>query len=382
MTGPLWVPGAARLECSSPGGTSDYPEAGPRAVAHTTECPSGGHNGDPNYWFKAMARTLVAKRDEPTLLYDPSTDKLGQFMPLNATGRALMNDGGRRSNRVGRVCIQIEFVGYASRPFTRYWRPGPNLISMMQAIRAWGVPDHWPSGLPPAYPGGRDERSAAVWYRQAGWYGHSQVPGNSHGDPGAIADGHFFSAGRPPAAAHVDRLDPGVPGSLVWPAWARYPGAAHLGAGRGSDSYWNMLIKSALIANGHRTGFPKEIGTVWDKPSADRLADFKAERGLADETGITAKVWTELGRMPANAPDFPGPKSFVDGKANQAALVGQSLLMLQGFHRELGHRVTRAWRPAAHRALRRFQLSEPRLKADPDGEWGPLTWQLAWTDNT
>ena len=87
----LWVPGATRLEPSYEGGTSDYPESPPRAVAHTTESPAGGHNGDPNYWFWAMHRVLKSKSAEPTLLYDPETDRLGQYFPLNRTGRALRN---------------------------------------------------------------------------------------------------------------------------------------------------------------------------------------------------------------------------------------------------------------------------------------------------
>jgi hypothetical protein len=71
----------------------------------------------------------------------------------------------------------------------------------MAAIRSWGIPDAWPSGPPPKYVDGtgnvpEDERSRAIWLSKAGHYGHSQVPGNSHGDPGAISTSALFAAAK------------------------------------------------------------------------------------------------------------------------------------------------------------------------------------------
>lgn len=364
MAGQLWVPGAEHLEPSFEGGTSDYPESPPRAVAHTTESPAGAHDGEPNYWFWKMHQVLKGKSAEPTLLYDPLTDKLGQYFPLNRTGRALLNDGGRRTNRVGSVCIQIEFIGYASRPFTRTWTPGPNFRAMMAAIGSWQVPDVWPSGPPPAYPTERDERSRDIWYNRAGWYSHAQIPGNFHGDCGAISTSDFFAA----QGTSRER----------WPAWHNYPGKAAIAGGLGQSAGENLLIKAALIAHGER-GLGTVVTPEWDEKAQAALDSFKESHEIK-ESGLGRRTWRELGTMPGSAPDFPGRAKFKVGTASVPSLVGQSLLVLQGFHRPLGSQITREWREEGAAALRRFQLTEPRLSGDPDGKWGPLTWQLAWTD--
>lgn len=364
MAGQLWVPGAERLNPSAPGGTPDYPENPPRAVAHTTECPSGGRGDEPNYWFWKMHQVLTSKGAEPHVLYDPLTDKLGQYFGLDRTGRALKNDGGRRTNRVGRACIQIEFVGYASRPFTRNWKPGPNFQALMRAIGSWGIPDEWPSGKPPAYPDEHDERSAEIWYSRGGWYGHSQIPGNYHGDPGAIDDhGEFFAAQ--------------VPERREWPAWFAYPGRSRLGAGLGQNARANLLIKAALIAHDGPTGFRGELTSKWDGQTQEKLDAFRSERKI-EAGGVSREVWRALGSMPASAPALPDK---IGSGTNNGNLVGQALMVLQGFARPLNWSIGRGWGGEARTALRRFQLSEPRLQGDPDGKWGPLTWKLAWTDD-
>lgn len=190
MAGTLWIPGAERITPSSPGGTPSSTEAAhpPRVVWHTTEAPSG----DPKM-FQAMINVLKGKSAEPQVLWDPVTDRLGQFFPLDHTGRALKNDGSYRTNRTGKVCIQIEVIGYSKTPFTGYWKPGPNFRALMAAIRSWGVPDVFPMGNPPKYPGG-SRRDRNTWLSKAGHYCHANVPGNDHGDPGAISPARLFAA--------------------------------------------------------------------------------------------------------------------------------------------------------------------------------------------
>ena len=197
--GTLWIPGAEKLKVSSPGGTITS-TAPPRVVWHTTEAPPGTDN----VWG-AMIRVLNSKGAEPQVLYDPVTDRLGQFMPLNLSGRALKNDGATRTNRVGRACIQIEVIAYSSKPFTAYWKPGKNFKALMAAIRSWGIPDVWPSGMPPkfvaqgtgGYNSPENPRSRSIWTSKGGHYGHSQIPANDHGDPGGISTSALFAAGRP-----------------------------------------------------------------------------------------------------------------------------------------------------------------------------------------
>ena len=185
MGGPQWITGAERLTPSAPGGAmSEGPGGPPRVIWHTTE----GAN------FDVMRRVLTDKGAEPHVLYDPASDRLGQFLPLNVSGRAVKNAGSVRNNRVGLVCIQVEVCGYAAHPFTDTWRPGPNFAALMAAIRAWGIPDVWPAGPPPAYPRGSDPRSMSAWLTRGGHYSHSQIPGNDHGDPGAIDIAAIFAA--------------------------------------------------------------------------------------------------------------------------------------------------------------------------------------------
>ena len=195
MAGTIWIPGAERLKPSAAGGTITS-TAPPRVVWHTTEADPG----TASVWA-AMIRVLKGKNAEPQVLYDPVTDRLGQFMPLNASGRALRNDGGTMTNRVGRVCIQIEVIGRSAKPFTAYWKPGPNFRALMAAVRSWDIKDSWPAGRPPVFVASpphnvpENARSRSIWASKGGHYGHSQIPGNDHGDPGGIDIVKLFAAG-------------------------------------------------------------------------------------------------------------------------------------------------------------------------------------------
>jgi hypothetical protein len=206
--GTILIPGAERLTPSLAGGTITS-TAPPRVVWHTVEAPAGKDST-----FQSMINVLTGKSAEPNVLYDPKTDRLGQFFGLNLSGRALKNDGATQTNRTGRVCIQIEVMGYSAHPFTADWTPGPNFRALMAAIRSWGIPDQWPSGPPPRYVDGQgnvppDERSRTIWLSKAGHYGHSQIPGNDHGDPGGIDVAKLF------AAAPTSTPTPPVTGGLT-----------------------------------------------------------------------------------------------------------------------------------------------------------------------
>lgn len=199
MAGTLWIPGAERLHCSLPGGeiTSTAP---PRATWHTVEADPGTDD----VW-KAMIRVLNGKKAEPQVLWDPLTDRLGQFMPLDLSGRALKNDGSTRTNRTGKVNIQIEVIARSAKPFTAYWKPGKNFRALMAALRSHGIPEVWPAGPPPRFiqvgTGGyntpENPRSRTTWLTKGGHFSHSQVPGNDHGDCGAISTVALFAAGKP-----------------------------------------------------------------------------------------------------------------------------------------------------------------------------------------
>jgi len=181
-TGTVWIPGAIRFGDGVIGGAMDTPGNPPRVVHHTTESPAGGK------YLESVASYLMKVASEPQLIYCPVTDRVGQFGPLHQSARALRNDGSRRTNREGRVCIQIEVLGRAAQPWTTGWDPAkkPGWQKILAAARSWGVPDVFPAGPPPKYPSGSSARSRSVWQSKGGHFGHVDVPGNDHGDPGAI----------------------------------------------------------------------------------------------------------------------------------------------------------------------------------------------------
>jgi hypothetical protein len=380
VTAPDWCPGAERLTPSSSGGTStDFEAAGPHMVWHTTECPSGARGEDPDYWFNAMNKVLTSKKSEPTLLYDPQSDRLGQYFPHSQTARALQNDGSKRTNRTGDPCIQIEVVAYASRPFTRDWKPGENFHALGSWLEDLGVPYAWPSGFPPG--GNTDERSD-VYFTKPGHYGHSQVPGNSHWDPGNISVPDLFAALGQGDGTTGSSNHPGAPGSLVWPGWLDWPGYDVMGAGKHKVHDMNLLVSAALAVNGYAQELKKYVDRNWTRVEATALDDFKSKKGIR-EGGIGPDTWAALGQMPREtAPAYPGEDAFAVGARSLASLKLQALMVLQGFSRPLKNRADATWSVAARRAVRRFQLSESALSGAADGVPGPLTWKLAWTDNT
>ena len=183
-SGPAYVAGVTRFGDQVIGGAMDYPRNPPRTVWHTTESPAGGN------YFNSIAAYLIRVGAEPQVIYDPVTDRLGQFGPLTQSGRALRNDGSRRTNREGRVCIQVEVLGRAASPWTKGFDPAkkPNFRKLLAAMRAHGIPDVWPAGKPPATAAAaaKGSRSRTTWQSKGGHFAHAQIPGNSHWDPGAI----------------------------------------------------------------------------------------------------------------------------------------------------------------------------------------------------
>lgn len=233
--GTIWIEGAERLGDGSIGGDMDTPGNAPRAVWHSTESGAG------NAAFKAVAADLIRKAAEPHILYDPTTDRLGQFGPLDKSARALRNDGSTRTNRTGKVCIQVEVLARAATPFTGYWKPGPNFRALMAAIRSWGVPDVFPMGaLAGKYADSGAKRTRSIWINTAGHYGHCNIPGNDHWDPGQISKAALF------AAAPVATPAPSKPAPAK--QYVPFPGAAWFKRGRKSPIV--LAMRKRLIAEG------------------------------------------------------------------------------------------------------------------------------------
>lgn len=272
--GTRFIPGAERFGDGVIGGAMEGGK--PRCTQHTVECPPG------RGYFLSMGAYLVRAATEPQLLYDPQSDSLGQFGPLDQSARALRNAGSVRTNRTGTVNIQVEVCAYASRPWTTGFNPSekPNYLRMIAAIDSWNVPRDWPAGAPQAYPGDHDDRDMWTWTNRAGYFGHSQVPGNDHGDPGAID-----ITKCPPRGEASQPSEP--PRDLD-----AFPGARYFGPGR-SNAYITRLGEM-LITRGARPFYSVGPGPTWGE--ADRLATREFQR---------AQGWTGT-----DADGFPGPTTW------------------------------------------------------------------------
>ncbi|MEV0222655.1 peptidoglycan-binding domain-containing protein [Streptomyces sp. NPDC050704] len=245
----IWIDKAQRLGDGSIGGAMDLASAPGRVVWHTTESGSGDDA------FRAVAAHLIRVSAEPHLLYAPTTDRLGQFGPLNQSARALRNDGSTRTNRVGKVCIQIEVLGRAAKPFTATWKPGPNFRAMMAAIRSWNVPDTFPAGRLAKSAADATNRPRSVWLTKGGHYGHANIPGNDHWDPGNIDKSALFEAadGKPAPGTGPKPPEPPKPQkpvvdlSNLIAAARRDPGLPQGGKTHKADV---LVVEKALVAEG------------------------------------------------------------------------------------------------------------------------------------
>jgi len=154
---------------------------------------SGTYNGGP---FKIVHHTTEGisaegaftafknHRSDPHFTVDATT--IFQHIDTGQAARALRNpEGGVETNRDS--AIQIEVVGFAHRPKTRA------TLENVRRLCRWieekhGVPKLWPNGFPKPAVNGRDpgghNRDARTWDTKGGHYGHSNVPENTHWDPG------------------------------------------------------------------------------------------------------------------------------------------------------------------------------------------------------
>jgi hypothetical protein len=284
--GPAYISGAVRFGDQSIGGAMDHPESGPRYTWHTTESPAG------DSYFNSVALYLIRAASEPQVIYDPVSDKIGQFGPLNQSARALKNDGARRTNREGTVNIQVEVLGRAAAPWTKGFNPAgkPNFQKLLAAGRAWGIPDVWPAGKPPAYPKGKSARSRTIWQSKPGHYAHAQVPGNDHGDPGAID-----VAIVPGTASGGGGNTPSQPATPPTVDKDAFPGASKFGPG--ANNAYVTRLGQMLVKRGAKRFYTVGPGPKWGAADQNATRAFQQAQGWsgADADGLPgATTWKYL----------------------------------------------------------------------------------------
>ncbi|MFG2676933.1 peptidoglycan-binding protein [Streptomyces sp. NPDC048445] len=317
-SGPAYISGVTRFGDQSIGGAMDTPGNPPRVVQHTTESPSGSS------YFYSVAAYLIRVGAEPQVIYDPTSDLLGQFGPLTQSGRALKNDGSRRTNREGKVCIQIEVLGRAASPWTKGFDKAkkPNYRKFEAACRAHGVPDVWPAGKPPATAAAaaQGSRSRTTWQTKGGYYAHGQVPGQDHWDPGAIDTS--IVPGKPGSSSAPDPT-PATPSKPT--TKDAFPGAGKFGPG--ANNAYVTRLGEMLVARGGKRFYTVGPGPKWGDADKAATKAFQKAQGWSgsDADGIPgATTWEYLVKgtgknIPAAATSqqlepFPGAAFFHGGR--------------------------------------------------------------------
>ena len=286
--GPAYISGVVKFGGQSIGGAMDFPGNPPRVTQHTTESPAG------QSYFYSVAAYLMRIGAEPQVIYCPVSDLLGQFGPLTKSARALKNDGSRRTNREGKVNIQIEVLGQAKNPWTKGFdkTKKPNYRKFEAACRAHGVPDVWPAGKPAATAAAaaKGSRSRTTWQTKGGYYAHAQVPGNDHWDPGAIDTS--IVPGKP-----VVETKPATPTTPTKPAAPRYepfPGSAFFHGGRHSPIITAMGRRLAAEGCGKYQSGPSPDWTNADRESYRAWQKKLGYTGTAADGIPGAKSWAAL----------------------------------------------------------------------------------------
>jgi len=190
----LWMPGADVHSLGNTGGMNGGP---PRAVWHITSNANDWTFARQRSYFTGSGRTVA-----PHLLWDPFTGQIAQFFPADSRSLSLANYGIVKINRSGKYCIQVETVFTAGETVNgrRYNTvrdtPCKGLPRIVAWLRSLGIPDAWPGGAPKAF--ARDTVPLNDWLTHGGHYGHNQIPGNSHVDPGPMPN-LFADKPAPPA---------------------------------------------------------------------------------------------------------------------------------------------------------------------------------------
>lgn len=271
----LWLPGVEK----HPVGNEGAMEGGPaRATWHITSNATDWTFKNELGWFTDGGAGVA-----PHLLWEPFTGQIAQFFPADSRSLSLANDGAVRTNRTGKYNIQIEIVFTEGEVVNgkRYdsvaETPLNGLDRIMDWLRSLGIADTWPGGKPTSF--SRDTVSAETWAGEGGHYGHNQVRGNNHVDPGPMPDIFRFGNANPPKPT---------------PVYAPFPGARYFYIGRKSGLVTELgkaLVRAGY--KGYKVG-PSPTFTMADKKA---VTWFQKKQGWtgADADGIPGpETWKRL----------------------------------------------------------------------------------------
>lgn len=161
-----------------PHGTLSVDRARPAAgVVHTTE----------GSFDSALA--VFKQHYAPHFLVGPH--RIAQLIPLGVAAAALENHAGGSETNAW-AAVQIEVAGFSkTTPYTFGKATDDALAALLGALRAAEqipLARPFPDAMPPlpwsteSFP----RRHAGKWGTTSGWFGHVEIPENSHWDPGAL----------------------------------------------------------------------------------------------------------------------------------------------------------------------------------------------------
>jgi hypothetical protein len=300
----LWMPGAAR----HPVGNTGAMEGGPaRAVWHITSNAKDWTYNNELGWFTGGGASVA-----PHLLWDPFTGQIAQFFPADSRSLSLENAGSVRTNRTGKYCIQIEIVftegetvngrRYASVRET----PCKGLDQITAWLRSLGIADSWPGGSPTGFV--RDTVAMDTWTGHGGHYGHNQVPGNHHVDPGPMPDLFTPLVQEDDVPHPISRTD-STDRTLVPGKWTTLPiGGVDLLTG--ATAYQAIAQVQATVPAGstlqgrfyhYRSDGTRWTGPITERPGTDgsTFADFHNSGSIV----ATERVRLEVVYYPADSGD-------------------------------------------------------------------------------
>lgn len=241
----LWMPGAIRADVGDHAACDTHYPA--KAIAHITwDKNATAAKPVDLVSFSALKSYFTGggKGMAPHILWDPFHGAFAQFYPADSRSKSVVDlTGGTRTNRAGKVVLQIEalFFPYCRLNGKVYANltdtPCKGWQQLQDWVHSWGVPSTWPMGRPTDFV---SHRSESVWETQGGWYGHQQVPENTHQDPGSW-----------PAFVNVAPAQPS-PTPKVSLAHVMYAAKHDPAAAQGHTSYKAevLLLERALKSEG------------------------------------------------------------------------------------------------------------------------------------
>lgn len=241
--------------------------------------------------------TGAGRGSAPHILWDPFTGQFAQFYPATSRSKSLADKaGGTRTNRAGKVVIQVEAVFF---PWTIYDgkayekltdTPMKGWRELHAWVRSWGVPNAWPMGRPTSF---GSNRSEATWAKRGGWYGHSQVPENDHQDPGTWPSFPSTPKPKPPAQGKPPAVKP-TPKPKPLPAYPQgiRPGSAKPSARTLQKALKRAKFMPASVVEADNYG-PRTEAAV----AAFNKAKGYNSRGVQYDTAIGPKGWAALMKL-------------------------------------------------------------------------------------